>query len=345
MAEDRPLISPIEKKRLTEELPEKKQGVPALHLLEDPQIVIEEIGKYESKLDDLFDPENYPIVAHDFIHKKTHLYQWEDKNKVIDRAEAKARIRSINKELLNENMPLLSRQQLEKEKQGLEENVSKLQAESNVSPTTTAELMKSKQNRLRTNWSNFVFGEMQGMAKDFSPAKLGYDFHFEALEQIVLNYRLMLRDYLHRESLYKKTLEDITDELRDPNARARVEQMQQDLKEVYMAKQEFVGSGMDALYRIAKKLLERFKKALETRQVELPTEKTENAIQDMSAMIGDQITVETAVEFQSMYVNFCKQNNLTELQEIAERVFVNVESQEKIEQNKTYQALIDLLKV
>ncbi len=219
------------------------------------------------KLDNFFDLSKYPIIENDFLHKKKDLYQIEDTDIVIQRAELKAQLVEIKRRLLEDSdLNLSEKQKLEAEKESFQKKVSNLQVQSTGTMQGYAELATRKKNRLRTNWVNYVLGEVQIIADIFSKENIAGQYHFEDLQAVVLAFKAKMDEYLVREAQLKSALTGLQ-EIDQTKAKQDLALLESELKNVYSAKKDFILQGMNSLHFVATQMLEVLRNDIEQGEI------------------------------------------------------------------------------
>jgi hypothetical protein len=205
---------------------------------ESRDVFLAEIKAHTRALEGFFDEEKYPVEEKNFLYKKTQLYQLKDPAMVQDRVETKQRIAQILR--LEKDAPIARRAALEKEKLELLARLEVRNAQLSLDEDKSGRLADSKKNRLRTNWVNYVLGEAQNVARDFSAERLGADCGFAAILKEAGILQLRFKDLIKREKSLEAQLEEI--DSFDPRVKEGATDLQRELQAVYRHKREFVTS-------------------------------------------------------------------------------------------------------
>jgi len=214
----------------------RPNDVPDLTRREDKDELFAAIAAHTKVLEDLFDESKYAVEEQSFLHKKTHLYQWQGTELVTHRAEKRARAKIIDQELAA--MPDgRRRHELIDEKGALLAKLEDLTRA--VDEGKSEQLADAKKNRLRTNWVNAVLGQGQLLVEDFDAKRLGVDCGFAELAEELKELRVKFRELLHHEARLTSELEDSAD-IDEPRVKMRMAVMAAELQDIYQMKKDFV---------------------------------------------------------------------------------------------------------
>ena len=238
MAQDNQLEFPARQPTQTDV---RRDNDPDLTQREDKKELFAAIATHAKALEDLFDEEKYSVDEKSFLHKKSHLYQWQSSDLVVYRAEKRARAKIIDRELAGE-ANARRRKELIDEKSGLLAELEDLTRA--VDEGKSHKLADEKKNRLRTNWVNFVMGRTQLIVEDFGTKRLGVDCGFGALADEMKILQTKYKELLRQEARLKSVLEDSSD-IDEPRVKMRVAVMAAELQDVYQMKKEFVTTELE----------------------------------------------------------------------------------------------------
>ncbi len=173
------------------------------------------IEEREDRLKNLFSLEKYPQVEGEILQKKKELYQFEDPQIVHRRVELRLALKKLHNDVSMASTSLQKQrlfQQIEESSAELQE----LMATEDVG--SKQELVRMKSNRLRTNWANNVFSEMQELCDFFSAEKRLRSLGFDHLSMLVVVLTNRFRELLKWESQsmtndYERKIDFINNEM------------------------------------------------------------------------------------------------------------------------------------